>query len=90
MEQEPRQFANQTPMAPVLTVGNWAVTMLLMMIPLVNLILLIVWAASTSENPNRKNWAIATLIFAAIGFVLWLLLASVAAGLITALTGNMY
>ncbi|HOZ00809.1 MAG TPA: hypothetical protein PLG20_03260 [Candidatus Syntrophosphaera sp.] len=56
--------------APVISIGSWIGTLLLMMIPLVNLILLIVWAASSSENPNRRNWAIATLIMYAIGILI--------------------
>jgi uncharacterized membrane protein YdbT with pleckstrin-like domain len=89
MEQEPRQFTNQGQLAPVMTVGNWIVTMLLMIIPLVNIILLIVWAASSGENPNKKNWAIAQLIFMAIGVVLWLVLASTMIGIMSSLTGGM-
>lgn len=59
--------------APVMTVGNWIVTYLIMIIPLVNIIMLIVWAASNTENPNRKNWAIAMLIMYAIGIVIMVL-----------------
>ncbi|HOA29480.1 MAG TPA: hypothetical protein PKL34_05530 [Candidatus Cloacimonadota bacterium] len=73
----------------MMTVGNWIVTMLLMIIPFVNIILLIVWAASSGENPNRRNWAIASLIFMAIGIVLWLILASTLVGLMSSLTGGM-
>ncbi len=60
----------QEPVAPVMTVGKWIVTYLLLMIPLVNIILMIVWAVSDTENPNRKNWAIAMLIFWAISIVI--------------------
>ncbi len=90
MEQDPRQVTNQGQLAPIMTIGNWVVTMILMIIPLVNIILLIVWAASSSENPNRKNWAIATLIFMAISFVLWLIFASALAGFIGSMGGGMY
>ncbi|MDD4100080.1 MAG: hypothetical protein PHT47_03225 [Candidatus Cloacimonetes bacterium] len=89
MEQEPRQFTAHEQLAPIMTVGNWIVTMLLMIIPLVNIILLIVWAASSGENPNRRNFAIATLIFAAISIVLWMIMASTIAGLMSSLTGGM-
>ncbi len=90
MEQEPRRYMSQEPTAPVMSIGNWVVTMVLMIIPLVNIVLLIVWAASSGENPNRKNWAIATLIFMAISFVLWMILATAFAGVLASLTGNMY
>lgn len=88
MEQEPRSFTNQPPltdhqnMAPVMSIGNWIVTMILAMIPVVNIIMFIVWAASSSENPNRKNWAIAQLIFIGIGIVLYILLFSTIAGIL--------
>ena len=67
--------------APVLTIGNWIITMLIMCVPIVNIGMLIVWAASSTENPNRKNWAIAQLIFMAIGVVLWILMAGMIAGM---------
>ncbi len=94
MEQDTRDFSNQINMnsmpntAPVMTIGNWIVTMILMVIPVVNLIMLIVWAAGTNDNPNRKNWAIAQLIFIAVGIVLWMVFFSTFAGMIgTAFSG---
>ncbi|MCB5251775.1 MAG: hypothetical protein RBR69_00150 [Candidatus Cloacimonadaceae bacterium] len=94
MEQEPRSFTSQsdlTPhqnMAPVMSIGNWIVTMIILIIPLVNIIMLIVWAASSSENPNRKNWAIAQLIFMGIGIVLYILLFSTIIGLVGGMSGG--
>ena len=77
MEQQPySQFSQYSrplppePSAPVMTVGKWLVTYLLLMIPIANIILMIVWAVSDSENPNRKNWAIAMIIIWAISLVL--------------------
>ncbi|MCB5286903.1 MAG: hypothetical protein LHW64_03770 [Candidatus Cloacimonetes bacterium] len=87
MEQEPRSFTNQANLnpqqnlAPIMTIGNWIVTMIILAIPFVNIIMLIVWAASSAENPNRKNWAIAQLIFMAIGIALYILLFSTIVGL---------
>lgn len=87
MEQEPRSFTSQPNtaplqnMAPVMTIGNWVVTLILTAIPLVNIIMLIVWAVSSTENPNRKNWAIAGLIFVGIMFALYILLFSTVAGM---------
>ncbi|MCB5265515.1 MAG: hypothetical protein LHW41_04650 [Candidatus Cloacimonetes bacterium] len=93
MEQEPRSFTNQANlspqqnMAPIMTIGNWIVTMIILVIPIVNIIMLIVWAASSSENPNRKNWAIAQLIFMGIGIVLYILLFSTIAGMMGGMAG---
>ena len=58
----------------VMSVSEWLITLLLMIIPLVNLILLIVWAVSDSGNRNRTNWARASLIMAAISIGLYLLI----------------
>lgn len=58
--------------APV-TVGDWVVTLLIMFIPLVNLIMLFVWAFSDGTNVSKANWAKATLIWMLIGIVLGIL-----------------
>lgn len=59
--------------APVLSVKDWMITILLMAIPIVNIVLLFVWAFSKSENPSKSNYAKASLIWAAIGLVLYLI-----------------
>lgn len=61
---------------PVMSVTDWLITLLLMIIPLVNLIMLIVWAVSDSgnRNRNRTNWARASLIMAAISIGLYILI----------------
>ncbi len=64
----------QVPMAPVVSLGQWMVSMLLMLVPLVNIILLIVWASSSTENPNRKHWAGAQLIFMVISVALYFMM----------------
>lgn len=56
--------------APVISTTNWLITILITTIPLVNIIMLIVWAFSDSTNPNKSNWAKATLIWMLIGIVL--------------------
>ena len=76
MEPNPYQQHNYPPsadIAPVITTGGWIGTLLLMFIPIVNIILLIVWAASTGENPNRRNFARAYLVMFLISFVLALI-----------------
>jgi uncharacterized membrane protein YdbT with pleckstrin-like domain len=73
MNQEQQNFTTGSPMAPVMAVKDWVITMILMIIPIVNIVLLIVWATSQTENPNRKNWALAQLIFMVIGIVIYLL-----------------
>jgi hypothetical protein len=52
------------------SVGDWMVTYLLMCIPLVNIILLFVWAFGGNTPISKANWAKASLlwILIAIGF----------------------
>lgn len=77
--QEPYQnpadqaYFQPAPNEKVMTVGQWLVTMLLMILPIVNLILLIMWAVSDTENRNRSNWAKAYLIMLGIGLCFSLL-----------------
>lgn len=72
------QYTHPFPPPPsdtsVMSVGDWLVTLLLMLIPCVNIIMLIIWAASSTGNANRRNWARAYLIFFAIIFAIYLLL----------------
>lgn len=57
----------------VVTIGDWVITMILMCIPVVNFIMLLVWAFSNSTPVSKANWAKASLIFMVIGFVLLIL-----------------
>lgn len=56
------------------TVGDWMLTYLLMCIPLVNFILLLVWAFGGGTPVSKANWAKASLLWMIIGLGLWLLL----------------
>ncbi len=58
---------NQT---PVITVGEWFITLLIRAIPLVNIIMLFVWAFGSGNNPNKANWARAVLLWLVIGSVI--------------------
>ena len=67
---------NEPETAPVLKTSEWVWTIFLTCIPVANLIVLIIWAASDDANPNKRNWARANLIIVlieiaiAIGFVI--------------------
>ena len=52
-----------------LTVGDWLVNFLITIIPLVGFIFIIIWA-NDDKNKIRKNWAVASLIWSGIIFVL--------------------
>ncbi|MBO6586173.1 MAG: hypothetical protein JJ953_08730 [Gracilimonas sp.] len=61
--------------APVMSLKDWVISVLISFIPVIGFIMLLVWAFSDSTNPNKKNWAKATLIIFAAGFVLYLVFA---------------
>ena len=70
--------------APVVSVKEWLLTNLIMMIPLVNLIMMLVWAFSSNTNPNKANYFKAALILFAIVMAIYLVLAVVFLGSIAA------
>ncbi len=88
--QEPYQnpadqaYFQSAPNEKVMTVGQWLGTMLLMLIPIANLVLLIVWAVSDTENRNRSNWAKAYLIMIGIVICLYILILVLALGVFAA------
>ena len=52
-----------------MTLGNWIVTMLLMLIPIVNIVLIFIWAFGSNVNPSKKSYFQAALIFLAISII---------------------
>lgn len=50
----------------IMSVKDWVITLLLLVIPIVNIILLFVWAFSGDTNENKKNYCKAQLIMLAI------------------------
>ena len=69
---QPQQFNQQQ--APVMTIGDWIVTSIVLAIPLVNLIMAFVWGFGSNTNPNKANYCKAWLIFMAIVVALYILL----------------
>ncbi len=57
------------------SVGNWFVTILLMAIPIVNIILLFVWAFGRDTPESKANLVKASLIWFAIAIVFYVLFA---------------
>jgi Zn-dependent protease with chaperone function len=64
-------YGVQQPQWPVVTLSDWMVTMLICVIPIVNVVMLFVWAFGAGTNPSKANWAKAALIWMAIGILLW-------------------
>jgi hypothetical protein len=52
------------------SISEWIVTLLLQCIPIVNIVLLFVWAFDSSAKPSKSNWAKVSLIFIGVSFVL--------------------
>lgn len=69
-----------------MSVKEWLIVDLLMLIPCVNLILVFVWAFSSSEKKSKSNYFKANLIFAGciLAFYLVLVIFAAAAGMVTA------
>lgn len=61
----------------IYSVSQWFGTFLLLFIPVVNIILLFVWAFSNKINKNKKNWARASLFIAVIIIILLVILYAV-------------
>ena len=70
--------------APVVSVKEWLLTNLILMIPLVNIVMMLVWAFSSNTNPNKANDFKAALILFAIVMAIYLVLAVVIFGSIAA------
>lgn len=69
-------------MNQTVSVKQWVVTLLIMCIPLVNIIMLIIWAFGQSDiNESKKNWAKAGLLLMAIGVGLTILIGGIFAAL---------
>lgn len=63
--------------APIMSTKDWMLTLFLCAIPVVNLILLFVWGFGDGTNPNKRNYARATLLLIVIFLGLFLIFAIV-------------
>lgn len=59
---------------PIMSVKNWVITMLILMIPMVNIIMLFVWAFGDGTIKTRSNFAKATLVVWLISFAIFVVL----------------
>ncbi|HFC8457932.1 hypothetical protein HMPREF2880_06220 [Neisseria sp. HMSC067G11] len=79
---EQNQIGHQQ--APIVSVKEWLITNLILMIPLVNIVMMLVWAFSSNTNPNKANYFKASLILFAIVMAIYLVLAVVFFGSVAA------
>lgn len=63
----------QPQQAEVVSFKQWMKFFLLSLIPFVGIVLLFMWAFGDNVNPNKKNYAKASLVFTAIFVVLYIL-----------------
>lgn len=64
--------------APVMSLGDWIITFIVLAIPIVGLVMLFVWGFSSTTNPNKANFCKAYLIIALVFIVLFFLLGGAA------------
>lgn len=59
----------------VLTIGDWIIAMIILSIPIVNIIMLIVWAVGKEYNQTFQNYIrsmiIYSLVLLVIGFIFY-------------------
>ncbi|MDI6846452.1 MAG: hypothetical protein QME28_10005 [Candidatus Saccharicenans sp.] len=65
MEQniQPPSTQKVSPLEQTVSVGEWLITLLLASIPVVNIVMLLIWAFSENTKLSKANWAKATLIW---------------------------
>ncbi|NEW06983.1 hypothetical protein GK047_13310 [Paenibacillus sp. SYP-B3998] len=74
MGQQSHANYSSQPSNSVISLKEWMITILLMAIPIVNLIMLFVWAFGGGTNASKSNYAKATLIWMGIGIVLYVII----------------
>ena len=73
--------------APVISVGEWMVTLLILFIPIVNIIMLFIWGFGGGVNKMKANYCKASLIWVAIGLILWFAVSSsIVGGILAAMS----
>lgn len=70
--------------------GDWIKTLLLLIIPIANIILLFIWAFGNRANVNKKNFSKTYLLLMAIVIVLYIIVFIFIFSTGTILTPGMY
>ena len=55
------------------SVGNWIITFIVMGIPVINVIMLIIWALGGTPHQSKKTWAQAAFVLLGILFCISIL-----------------
>ncbi len=72
--QDPRRNRFSQELEEPMTLGEWIVTLLISVIPCVNVIMMFVWAFGSSTKRSKSNWAKAMLIFLLIFVIIGVIL----------------
>lgn len=72
-----------------MTIGDWLITFLIQIIPLVGLVMLFVWAFGGDTHPSKKTWAQATLLWFVIMIILFIIFFAAMWGFIMSMFGGM-
>ena len=71
-QQQPAYQASTGDLEEPVSFGEWMITLLIMMIPCVNIIMMFVWAFGNSKK-SKSNYFKASLVWALIGIVIMIL-----------------
>jgi len=82
------QFNLQQNYKPM-TIGDWLITFLIQIIPLVGFVMLFVWAFGGDTHPSKKTWAQATLLWFVIMIILFIIFFAALWGFIMSMFGGM-
>jgi len=69
------EISKSSPLTEVVSVGEWMLTLLISAIPVVNLVMLFVWAFGANTKPSKANWAKAWLIWIGIIIAVYIVFA---------------
>lgn len=58
----------------IITTSEWILTKLIVLIPIVNIIMLFIWAYNKKTDLNKSNWAKAELVVLTVKFILYLII----------------
>lgn len=67
------ELENQGSTYQPMSIGDWLITFIITMIPLVGFIMFFVWAFGDGTHPSKKTWAQAYLIMMVIVIVLMII-----------------
>ena len=86
----PPQQYQSSPQWPHMKLVDWIITNLLMLIPIVNIILIFMWAFGRDVNPSKKTYFQAMLIWALIGIVFTIILGGVIGAFLATIVNNIW